>query len=308
MKLYGILGLSPSATEKEIKKSYYKLAKVYHPDKNDGIKTNEFQQINYAYTILINQKTREEYLKLNSSQEDDFIKFLMKITMNKISDVDMDELNSKIKELVDITLNKWDILDFLKNLNFIQIFDIFNNKKIETTSLITETEEDESNTLIYYFNLPPKYIDYNVNNIILDFNININNIVNKDSKKKKIIRNINGKSIKENFTFELKAPFIIFPNKGDDDKGSLIINLKLNENTSWVEDMIVINHLITIHQFLYGLDLNINIFNNNFSYNNWIPNRDGTTIFIKDSKIAIRFIIEYTHNTEKEEFILNYLQ
>ena len=305
MKLYGILGLTPSATEKEIKKSYYKLAKVYHPDKNNGCKTEEFQQINYAYTILINPKTREEYLKLNNEQESDFIKFLMKITMNNITPDDLTNLNIKIKELVDITINKWNLSDFLKNLDFVQIFDIFNNRKIDSNNIITETEEDDNNNILYYFNLPPRFIDYNINNIELDFTINISNILNKEKKKIKLIRNINKKNIKENFTFELKSPYIVFPNKGDNNKGHIIIRLNLEENIDWYQDMIIINYPISIHQFLYGLDVNVNIFESNFSYNKWIPNRDGTLIYIKNHNISIRFIIDYIHDPNKEEVLLN---
>ena len=32
MDLYKILEIKPTATESDIKKSYYKLAKIYHPD------------------------------------------------------------------------------------------------------------------------------------------------------------------------------------------------------------------------------------------------------------------------------------
>ena len=31
---YGVLGISSNATESELKKAYYKLAKKYHPDAN----------------------------------------------------------------------------------------------------------------------------------------------------------------------------------------------------------------------------------------------------------------------------------
>ena len=39
--LYRILQLEPNATEAEIKSNYKKLALKHHPDKNDGIVTEE---------------------------------------------------------------------------------------------------------------------------------------------------------------------------------------------------------------------------------------------------------------------------
>lgn len=305
MKLYGILGLQPTATENEIKKSYYKLAKIYHPDKNNGNKTEEFQQINYAYNILINPKTREEYLKLNSNQEDNFIEFIIKITNNNLSMDDLSNLNIKIKDLVDMTINKWNLTDFIKNLDFIELFNIFNNVKISNKNLLTETEEDVDNTILYYHDLPNRFIDYNKNNIMLDFDVDLDDIINNVIKKIKIIRNIGNKQIKENFFFEIKTPFIVFPNKGDNNEGHLIINLTIDDNIEWYKDNIMINYQVSIHQFIYGLDVDINIYDENFSYNKWIPNRDGNMIYIKDFNISIRFIIDYNHSDEKEQIILN---
>tara|TARA_B110000977_G_scaffold73676_1_gene99700 strand:- start:20 stop:961 length:942 start_codon:yes stop_codon:yes gene_type:complete len=310
MQLYGILGINPSATEKEIRKSYHKLAKAYHPDKNNGDKTIEFQQINYAYNILINPKTREEYLKLNNHQEDSFIQYLFKVTKDNLTIEDLNELNIKIKDLVDITINKWNIVDVMKNFNFEELFNIFNNVKVKTKMLITETEEDYSNNILYFFNLPPKFLDYNKNNINLNFNITTLNILSNELKKIKIIRNINDVQLKENFKFEMNSPYIIFPNKGDNNEGHLIIQLKLPENIDWYEDMLIINYQISIHQYIYGLDVGIDLFEKKYEYSKWVPNRDGNLIILNtdadyELNIGIKFIIDYEHTDQKESILLN---
>jgi len=52
---YNILGLSPGASEADIKKAYKKLAIQYHPDKNkDPGATETFKKISEAYQILMN--------------------------------------------------------------------------------------------------------------------------------------------------------------------------------------------------------------------------------------------------------------
>lgn len=63
--LYARLGLSRSATQKEIKKAYYKLSKQYHPDRNDGCSDSaqKFRDITEAYEVLGNQSKRTEYDK-----------------------------------------------------------------------------------------------------------------------------------------------------------------------------------------------------------------------------------------------------
>ncbi|KAI4831073.1 hypothetical protein KUCAC02_002674 [Chaenocephalus aceratus] len=59
-KLYDILGVTPNATENELKKSYRKLAKEYHPDKNPNA-GDKFKEISFAYDVLTNPEKKELY-------------------------------------------------------------------------------------------------------------------------------------------------------------------------------------------------------------------------------------------------------
>ncbi|XP_006277789.3 dnaJ homolog subfamily A member 3, mitochondrial isoform X1 [Alligator mississippiensis] len=60
---YQILGVPRTATQKEIKKAYYQLAKKYHPDTNkDDPKAKEkFSQLAAAYEVLSDEVKRKQY-------------------------------------------------------------------------------------------------------------------------------------------------------------------------------------------------------------------------------------------------------
>ena len=60
---YKILGVSKTATSGEIKKTYRKLARKYHPDLNPGDKSAEahFKEINEAYEVLSDSEKRTKY-------------------------------------------------------------------------------------------------------------------------------------------------------------------------------------------------------------------------------------------------------
>ncbi|MBF2014535.1 MAG: J domain-containing protein [Rivularia sp. T60_A2020_040] len=60
---YEILGVSKNATNEEIKKSYRRLARQFHPDLNPGDKNAEekFKDINEAYEVLGDPSKRAQY-------------------------------------------------------------------------------------------------------------------------------------------------------------------------------------------------------------------------------------------------------
>ena len=61
--LYSVLGVSRNATADEIKRAYRKLARKYHPDRNQGDKDSEerFKEVQEAYDTLSDAEKRKQY-------------------------------------------------------------------------------------------------------------------------------------------------------------------------------------------------------------------------------------------------------
>ncbi|XP_044261118.1 dnaJ homolog subfamily C member 30, mitochondrial-like [Tribolium madens] len=60
---YDSLGISAKATQADVKTAYYKLSKVYHPDRNKDSEdaAEKFRDITEAYEVLGNVKSRKLY-------------------------------------------------------------------------------------------------------------------------------------------------------------------------------------------------------------------------------------------------------
>ena len=72
---YAILGVHPSATAKEIRHAYLRLALMWHPDRHVGAGTEElamaeawFKEIGEAYSVLSDPRLRSEYDFFRSRQ------------------------------------------------------------------------------------------------------------------------------------------------------------------------------------------------------------------------------------------------
>ncbi len=61
--LYSVLGVSRDATADEVKGAYRKLARKYHPDRNQGDKESEerFKEVQEAYDTLSDPEKRKQY-------------------------------------------------------------------------------------------------------------------------------------------------------------------------------------------------------------------------------------------------------
>lgn len=58
---YAVLEVSPLATQSEIKRSYRRLARKYHPDLNQLARDQHFKLLNEAYKILSDPGLRASY-------------------------------------------------------------------------------------------------------------------------------------------------------------------------------------------------------------------------------------------------------
>ncbi len=72
---YKILGVKKGCQDNEIKKSYYKLAKKWHPDKNASpFAEDKFKEINRAYEVLSDEKKRTTYDLTYTDRSADILK------------------------------------------------------------------------------------------------------------------------------------------------------------------------------------------------------------------------------------------
>ena len=58
---YDILGINQNASQEEIKKAYFEMAKKYHPDAGDETEIQKFHEVAEAYKVLSDSDSRKAY-------------------------------------------------------------------------------------------------------------------------------------------------------------------------------------------------------------------------------------------------------
>jgi curved DNA-binding protein CbpA len=319
MNLYEILEINENASEKEIRKAYHRLALLYHPDKNKEYDSEKFQNINTAYEILKDSKTRIEYNKLNHIQQNNFVNLLQKIFNNSlaIEEVKYIGINFQKKDWKYLEKN---FSNLLNSLNFSELLEFFSNgkfpkKSIDISTTNTETDNETDTSICdYYDTLPVYYQKFNKFDIILNLNICLDDLIKNNKKKVKVKRSINGVLIQSNFIFDLNKQYVIFPNYGDiqdNDIGNLIIKLKLPNNYSRVDNMIIIEQNISLYELVYGVDINLKIGETDINISKWVASRDGFYIDINQIKIkyfnfTIKLVLNYEHTEIKQNLLLKH--
>ena len=175
---YKILNIDIEATNNEIKTSYIKNAKKYHPDQENG-DTNMFQLITKAYETLINKNNRIEYdlyyLKksFNELQDDNF--YNMRNNFNNFINTSNKKLTSdEIDKLVnDVFKDKENYKEIKDNL--VETTKKLNDINLERESFVIENNNDKFKDLIDNSNI-------NINDIydyIKESTKNNSNIISK---------------------------------------------------------------------------------------------------------------------------------
>jgi DnaJ-class molecular chaperone len=317
--LYNILQIKPNASEREIKKAYYNLSKKYHPDKNsDADSCRKFQEINSAYNILIDDKTRKNYIQLNQNQKSQFQTMLESIFAKKFN-------LSELKNFgVSFSKDDWGYLEtnymnIINSLNFKELFELLTKgiiprKKEMNSFLCSESDVNywDDTQADYYYDLPIYFQVTNKIDIKLVLDITLNVLIEETKKKIKIKRRLEDNDLSTTYLFKIDKPFIIFYGGGDmqdGDYGNLIIQLQLPKNFYWKENFIIYEYTITLYQMVYGLDIELDLGGDlKIEYKNYVPSRDGFLINvdklnIKNHLFAIKLVMVYEHTDEKEEIL-----
>lgn len=245
MNFYDILQVKQSATKEEIKQSYYKLAKIYHPDKNTNSINNNFHEkfisIKNAYDVLSNDIKRKEYDMMSSEDKLQLYDILKDYFIKK------DHQHSEMYNilLTKFNINEKELREDVNNFNFKNIYNnffhkIFNKNYIEDIPIY--------NRSVYFAN-----IDLNIYGFITT------TIKDKYMNKfKKITVNRSSTKTTTTYIIPLNEDEIIIKNAGENNStknGDVILRIICYEDPIFkcIDDVnLYIIKYVSLSQYLYG--------------------------------------------------------
>jgi len=266
--LYDILEINKTSTVADIKKSYNKLVKKWHPDRN--ISNNDverkqieskFRDIQVAYEILSDENKRKKYDNMNMAEQIEIYDSVKKyFSKNKYFGHLIDQFVGSVYDNNENELKKdIDMLNFSKIydtfINRMSIVDInYMDEELQSLDLTSICSEDDGDISIHiYVSLDEVYMD----------------------KYKKITINRTNKSdftcyipsLCSIYNTDIIDNAITYKNEGNGKNSDIIITVQLrfDENMYTVSDNnIYMRYAISLHQFLYGTkngSLQINFLN-----------------------------------------------
>jgi hypothetical protein len=214
-------------------------------------------------------------------------------------------------------------MNFFNSLNVNELLELFKKGVVprkEFNNMVNCSDSDVDvydNTMAeYFYSLPFTFQKCNKNDIKIDLIIKIGDIINNNKRKIKIRRKIDDKDVNSTFIFDLSKPFVIFIGGGDTfngDFGNLIINLKLSNNLYWDDNIILIEQSINLYELIYGLDIKLDIGDQEINIQKWIPSRDGYLVDISNKymkelnlmkhNLTIKLVLDYESTDEKEKIL-----
>ena len=266
MNLYEILELDNNCTEVDIKNAYKRLAKLYHPDKNNHDTTEKFKNINIAYDVLKDKNKRARYDAMSNVEKFKFYDIIKQTILhmdpNKravIENVINFFFNSESELKADF--NKMDFNSILYKINHklenVNITDIGNIMSI--IGQCTNTANIDNNKSTDYYTNHATNINKNNNdpNIRLQVTTTIED--RYMSRYKKVVYKTNRNT--DTVYVPLYNTDMIFPNKGnyfnDMERGDLYVDIVTEEHDSITiinnHDLMVTEY-ISLYEYLYGFN------------------------------------------------------
>lgn len=302
MSLYEVFDVDKNASKKEIRESYKKLIRRYHPDKNKNTE-QKFKEVQSAWEILSDDELRIKYDMMSIDSQKVFYDGL-KYCFSEMAPDYVNTFNVLIKKYYG---SEDDFKNDIDNFNIKKIY----NKIIKNVS---ETIEDVIINQSYYhdnYDIPLYKSKFdNINSLDINYCINTN-IKDKYNNKFKnmTIHRVSHNSC-DNYMIPLREDKIIIPGKGENnlnESGNVNIKITYDNNPNYrlINDHdILITIDISLYQYIYGSQIFIVLPNDDkykYCFSSCV---DKVPIFcIK--YMGMPYVQNYNYDTSLESDVVN---